>query len=126
MLTNIKSSGIVLIRIFLGITMFVHGFSKLTNLSGTESFFTSLGLPAFMAILVGLIEVIGGVMMVVGLFIPLVALAFTGILLGAIFTSKLKLGFLNGFEYELFLAVTSFGVGLNYLSKKIFQFTPSK
>ena len=50
------------LRILAGISFIIHGLPKLSNISGTEHFFSSMiGLPAAMALPIGLLEVIGGI-----------------------------------------------------------------
>lgn len=115
---DLQRRGIQLLRIWLGITMLAHGLAKVTALSDTTAFFNSVGLPSLMVYLVAAIEVIGGAFMIIGLLIPLVALGFVAVLVGAIFTLKLSAGFLNGYEYELFLAVASLAILLMYGDKK--------
>ncbi|KRN76015.1 DoxX family protein [Weissella minor] len=118
---KLKYIGISMIKIMLGITMAWHGFAKVTDLQGTGQFFASLGLPTQMALMIGLIELIGGIMMIAGVLVPIVALLFVGVLAGAIVTVKLQSGFLNGYEYELFLLVVSAGMGLFYADDKYLQ-----
>src|ERR687888_751596 len=49
------------IRILAGTAFIIHGLPKLSNIAGTEHFFANMvGLPAALAIPVGLLEVIGG------------------------------------------------------------------
>ncbi|MBS9719484.1 DoxX family protein [Tianweitania sp. BSSL-BM11] len=62
-------STVVLIgRILLSIIFILSGFSKLTALSGTAGYFGSMGIPAPMvvAVLVGLLELLGGLAVLIG------------------------------------------------------------
>lgn len=115
---------LLLIRIMLGITMALHGIQKFMNLSDTTDFFVSLGLPSFMPIIIALIEVVGGIFMIIGLLVPLVSLGFIAILGTAIFMLKSTSGFVNGYELELLLIVMSIASGYAHLNKKIIQFMP--
>ncbi|PLS34416.1 DoxX family protein [Carnobacterium maltaromaticum] len=121
---NKVSISLLLIRIMLGITMALHGIQKLMNLSDTTDFFVSLGLPSFMPIIIALIEVVGGIFMIIGLLVPLVSLGFIAILGTAIFMLKSTSGFVNGYELELLLIVMSIASGYAHLNKKIIQFMP--
>ncbi|MEG0781114.1 DoxX family protein [Carnobacterium sp.] len=121
---NKVSISLLLIRIMLGITMTLHGIQKFMNLSDTTDFFVSLGLPSFMPIIIALIEVVGGIFMIIGLLVPLVSLGFTAILGTAIFMLKSTSGFVNGYELELLLIVMSIASGYAHLNKKIIQFMP--
>jgi len=55
-------------RVFLSILFFLAGFSKLTAISGTAGYFAGLGLPVptVTAVLVGLVEFVGGLAILVG------------------------------------------------------------
>ena len=73
------------LRISLGIIFIAHGLLKLLvfGLPGTVGFFASLGLPAALAYFVTFAEIIGGSLLLVGLFVRPVSLALIPILLGA-------------------------------------------
>lgn len=66
-------------RITIGWSFFVTGKGKLGNLEGVTGFFESLGIPApgFHAGLVGGVEMIGGLLLVFGLFSRLAAVPLT-------------------------------------------------
>lgn len=121
---NKISMSLLLIRIMLGITMALHGIQKFMNLSDTTDFFVSLGLPSFMPIIIALIEVVGGIFIIIGLLVPLVSLGFIAILGTAIFMLKSTSGFVNGYELELLLIVMSIASGYAHLNKRIIQFMP--
>ncbi|ANG96734.1 MULTISPECIES: DoxX family protein [Brucella] len=55
-------------RVFLSILFILAGFSKLTAISGTAGYFAGLGLPVptVTAVLVGLVEFVGGLAILVG------------------------------------------------------------
>jgi uncharacterized membrane protein YphA (DoxX/SURF4 family) len=48
------------IRILVGIVRIIHGLPKISDIAGTQDFFTKIGLPSGLAILIALLEVIGG------------------------------------------------------------------
>lgn len=121
---NANRNSLLLIRVMLGITMMLHGIPKFLNLQGTTDFFVSLGFPSFMPILIGLIEVGGGLFMIIGLLVPLVSLGFIAILSTAIIMLQLGNGFLNGYELELILIIMSVACGYSHFSKKLFLFLP--
>lgn len=118
--------GIIIIRVILGITMLLHGVAKFTDLTGTQQFFESIGVPGIVAIFTALVEVVGGIFMIAGILVPLVSLGFIAILLSAMYLLKAQSGFVNGYELELLLAVISLGVGISHFDKKIVQFIPTK
>jgi putative oxidoreductase len=103
--------GSVIVRLVLGVIFFAHGLQKFQGgLDKTEGFFESVGIPGFLAYVVAFLEVIGGICLVLGLGTRIIAGAFVVIMLGAIFTVKLKGGFLGG--YELDVALMAMGLHL--------------
>ncbi len=101
--------GTVILRVILGLIFFIHGLVKFQGgIGNTVGFFDSVGIPGFMAYIVGGIELIGGIALLLGLGTRIIAALFAIILLGAIFTVKLSAGFLNGgYEFELVLLAVS-------------------
>ncbi len=81
------------------------------------SVFASIGLPSLFVYGVAAIELIGGLFMIIGFLIPLVSVGFIAVLVGAIFSFGLASGF-SGYEYELFLAITSLAILVSYADKK--------
>ncbi|OAH54760.1 MULTISPECIES: DoxX family protein [Bacillaceae] len=105
----IMQIGTVILRVILGLIFFIHGLVKFQGgIGNTVGFFDSVGIPGFMAYIVGGIELIGGIAMMIGLGTQIIAVLFAIILLGAIFTVKLSAGFLNGgYELDLMLLAVS-------------------
>ncbi|MFA6156739.1 DoxX family protein [Mesorhizobium sp.] len=70
-----NSLTILLGRILLAIIFLLSGFGKLTAISGTAGYFGSMGLPVptVTAVVVGLIELLGGLAIVVGFQTRIVA-----------------------------------------------------
>ncbi len=63
-----QQRGIQVIRIWLGVTMLIHGVMKVTSLEDTLAFFASIGLPSLFVYGVAAIELIGGLFMIIGFF----------------------------------------------------------
>ncbi|MEM6591847.1 MAG: DoxX family protein [Cyanobacteria bacterium P01_H01_bin.119] len=104
--------GILLLRISLGLLFLAHGLLKVFTftLPGTAQFFVSVGLPGFLAAPVAIAEIIGGVLLIAGVYTRWVALGFFPILLVA--TVKVHGGngwlFTNeggGWEFPAFFAI---------------------
>ena len=111
--------GIALLRLSLGLLFMVHGLLKVFafSLSGTASFFESVGLPGFMAYVVTPMEVMGGLMLVIGLYTRWVALVLFPILLVATVKVHGASGWLftnegGGWEFPAFFAVATVVQGL--------------
>ena len=90
--------GPVLLRLIIGYGFIMHGFAKLAR--GPETFATVLGtlgvpLPHLMAWLTTLVELIGGLAVLIGAFVPLAALPMAIVLLTAMFTVHLRYGFFS-------------------------------
>ncbi|MBA4496411.1 DoxX family protein [Paenactinomyces guangxiensis] len=96
--------GLLLLRITFGLIFFVHGLAKFQGgIEKTAGFFSSLGLPGFAAYPVAVIELAGGLAIIVGLGTRIVSALLALIMLGAIFTAKLSAGFIGGYELDLIL-----------------------
>ena len=110
---NKNEVGIVILRVVLGLIFFVHGLSKFQGgITNTVGFFDSIGIPGFMAYVIALIELIGGIALILGIGTQIVSVLFAVIMLGAIFTVKLPAGLLGngqmaGYELELTLLAVS-------------------
>jgi putative oxidoreductase len=84
------------LRLIVGFGFMEHGFAKLTK--GPENFAAilhALGVPAphLMAWFSILVELFGGLAVLLGALIPLVSIPMAGLLLVAIFTVHLRYGF---------------------------------
>lgn len=61
--------GTLILRVVLGLTFFVHGLVKFQGgIENTAGWFSSIGLPGFLATVVAAIELVGGIALVLGLF----------------------------------------------------------
>ena len=102
----------LILRVVFGLMFLIHGIAKFQGgISNTVGYFDSLGLPGFLAYAIAIIELVGGLLLILGLGTRIVGALFAIIMLGAIFTAKLSLGLLGdgvsaGYELELvFLAI---------------------
>jgi putative oxidoreductase len=77
--------GIALLRVSLGLLFLAHGLLKVMvfTLPGTAQFFTTVGLPGFMATPIALAEILGGLLLMAGIYSRWVALGLFPILLVA-------------------------------------------
>ena len=110
--------GLLLLRLVVGLTLAAHGSQKLfgwfggPGLDATGQFFAMLGFPPGRrhALMAGLAETGGGLLLAVGLFTPFAAAAIIGVMLVAIVSVHIKKGFFaqnGGYEYNLVLAVAA-------------------
>ncbi|NOU62794.1 DoxX family membrane protein [Paenibacillus sp. LMG 31461] len=97
----------IIMRVVIGIIFIMHGIDKLQmGLSNVEAWFSSIGIPGFVAYFVAILELVGGIMLIVGLFTRYVSGLFVIMLMGAIVTTKLSVGLLGdgqmaGYELDL-------------------------
>lgn len=108
---------LLLVRAAVGLTFLMHGLDKLGDVNGTEELFDSLSipLPGLMAPFVAVIEVVGGIALIVGLLAPLFGLALAGDMLVAALTQHIDKGFFitdGGYELVLLLGTASLGIML--------------
>ncbi|MBY9080608.1 DoxX family protein [Paenibacillus sp. HN-1] len=103
-----KPTVTIIMRVALGILFLAHGINKLQmGLDSVSGWFSGLGLPGFMAYVVTGIELVGGALLIVGLFTRYVSVLFIAVLIGAIVTAKLPAGLLGNGQsagYELDIA----------------------
>jgi putative oxidoreductase len=78
--------GAFFLRLALGVVFIAHGWFKLFTLGpdGTAAFFAAHGFPGWTAVPVGVLEVVGGLLLVTGTFTRVVSLVLVPVLLGAI------------------------------------------
>lgn len=113
---NIKGNtglALLLIRLAVGGVFLAHGVAKLLSLDMTISFFTSLGLPAFMAYLIAAVETLGGLAVLLGVGVQTASLLLALVMVGAIYTVKGKMGFLGGYEFELTLLLAALSLSIS-------------
>jgi len=111
-----------MVRVTAGLLLIPHGAQKLFGLFGgygleaTGQFFASkLGLPASFAVLAGLIECVGGLMLALGFATRAVAVLVFGVMAVAVVSVHLPNGFFwtsGGYEYPLLWAVVALSYAL--------------
>src|SRR5215216_3947845 len=95
------------IRILAGITFMAHGLPKFEDITGTQGFFGNIGLPPELALPIGLLEVIGGIFLIVGILTRISAALLIIDMIGAIVLVKIPDGFVDGYELESLLIAIS-------------------
>ena len=102
----------LLLRVSLGTMFIAHALLKylVFTLPGTAQFFESLGLPGALGYATFAAELVGGVLLIAGVHVRIVALALVPILLGATWAHAGNGWLFNapkgGWEYPAFLTVT--------------------
>lgn len=99
------------LRVVLGVIFLYHGYAKLFvtgGFKGTVGFFAAVGipLPAYSALLVSVVEFVGGILLLIGLLTKWTSAVLILEMLVALFSVHLENGFLvakGGYEYVLLI-----------------------
>ncbi|WP_316568630.1 DoxX family protein [Neobacillus sp. YIM B06451] len=122
---NKHEIGALILRVVLGFLFFYHGLVKFQGgIENTVGWFSSIGLPGFLAYAVALLELIGGIALVIGLGTRIVSGLLAVLLIGAIFKVKLAVGLLGNGQmagYELDLAFLAMAVVLAITGSKLYS-----
>lgn len=103
-----KNLLVLIVRIIIGGIFIIAGWLKLSDMAMTVMYFGQSGLAPFWAHLVSYVEVVGGALVVLGLFVDLASLVLAIIMVVAIYVSR-SMGLAG---VELPLAVLAGLVGL--------------
>lgn len=116
--TRTAPYGLLLLRAALGVMWISHALMKLFafGVAGFSGYLTSLGMPGFLAGPVIAIELLGGLLILTGIYARQVSVLMIPVMLGAM-SAHVANGWLfsvpgGGWEYPAFLIVASLVVGL--------------
>jgi putative oxidoreductase len=122
MLKKYEMSTLIL-RVVLGITFLIHGYVKFQGgIENTVGWFASIGLPGVLAYGVAVVELVGGILLIIGLGSRIVSALYVLLMAGAIFTAKLSAGFIGaqGAGYELDLAFLAMALVIAINGSKLY------
>ncbi len=117
-LTPVQGWGIAALRIVVGIVFLAHGGQKffVWGFGAVAGGFGQIGIPAPMlaAVIVTLVEFLGGLALLLGLFTRWAAVPLAINMLGAILTVHLRAGFFlpDGYEFALTLLAANLALSL--------------
>ena len=117
-LTQLQGWGITVLRVVVGIVFLAHGGQKLFvwGFGGMAGFLGQVGIPAPMlaAVVVTLVELLGGLALLLGLFTRWAAIPLAINMAVAILTVHLRAGFFlpNGYEFALTLLAATVALSL--------------
>jgi putative oxidoreductase len=128
-LTALEPLALLFLRVALGIIFFSHGYPKLAHLgNGMQVFFIQHGLPGYFVYLSGVLEVFGGLLLVLGLFTRAAALLLAIEMGIAIWKVHSAAGYLAVHEYEFPMALAAacfalatLGAGLLSLDHPLYE-----
>ena len=132
-MTNIKTApyGTTLLRVSLGVLFLAHVGLKIFvfTIPGFVGYFASLGLPAVAAYGVLVLELLGGLALILGVYAPWVAVPLALEMLGTIIMVHGHNGWLftdkgGGWEYSAFWAISL--VALTLLGDGAFALRPTQ
>lgn len=118
-LNRLQPWGLFLVRVVLGVAMTYHGYTKLIPASGLHRahplagfeiwnhYVATLGLPYWLGYVSLLTELLGGILLILGLLTRFAALMVTGNMLVALILVNLRHGYASS-EYTLALIVMAF------------------
>lgn len=115
---KLQSCGLTVLRVVVGIVFLVHGYQKLFKFGfhGVAGMFGHMGipLPAVMAVVVTLVEFVGGILLIAGLAVRIAAALIAIDMIVAILVVHLKNGFFNpgGYEFPLTLLAAAICLAL--------------
>jgi putative oxidoreductase len=104
--------GLLMLRIAIGVPFIVHGVAKLMNIAGTTGFFNMIGLPSVMVYVVGILEVLAGLMIVLGLWAAIGGWIVSIIMAGAYLIVKHKMPFFSGWELDMILFFSGLAIAM--------------
>ncbi len=117
-MTKTRDVLLLIARIGIGVVFIAHGLQKLAidGMSATAAGFVEMGvpLPTLSAWVAALIELLGGVSLILGLLLPVFGVLLAADMVGAGLIAHIGSGFFatdGGFEYVLVLALTSLALG---------------
>ena len=88
-----------------GIAFITHGLPKFENLQGVQGFFAPVGIPAELALPIGFLKVIVGILLIVGLITRITSILFIIEMIGVVLVVKAGASITGegGIEVELLL-----------------------
>jgi putative oxidoreductase len=115
---------LLILRVVLGVTFLIHGVAKFQmGLGNVAGWFESIGIMGFLGYVVAFVELLGGIALIVGIGTRVASAIIALVMLGAIFTAKLSIGFMGAEAagYELDLALLAMAVALVINGSKLFS-----
>ncbi|MFS0577472.1 DoxX family protein [Sporosarcina sp. 179-K 3D1 HS] len=115
---------LLILRVVLGITFLIHGIAKFQmGLGNVAGWFDSIGIVGFLGYIVSFIELFGGIALLLGIGTRIFSALIAFVMIGAIFTTKLSVGFMGNETagYELDIALLSIAVVLLISGSQLFS-----
>lgn len=117
---RIRDVAFLIARLVVGVTFLAHAYQKfaLWGIDSTAASFGKMGipLPTAAAWFTALVEIVGGVGLILGVLLPVVGVLLAAVMVGALVSAHSGAGFYvsqGGFEYVLVLSATSLALGFS-------------
>jgi putative oxidoreductase len=128
-LERIKPLSLLLMRLALGVIFIFHGYPKLLHAREWVQSFARMGFPGYFAYIAGILEVFGGLMLIVGLFTRIAAFLLAcemGVALWKVHMLVAKPLAVENYQFPLVLAASAFllatvGAGIISIDQAIFR-----
>lgn len=99
--------GRLFLRLSLGLVFVAHGWMKLSDVAMANAFMEKLGMPTGTGAIIGLVELLGGLAVLVGSYVHVASILLALVMVGAIVLVKGKMGYVGGFEFDLSLLLSA-------------------
>lgn len=100
------------IRVMAGVVLIAHGLPKFENLQGVQGFFGSVGIPPELALPIALLEVIGGIVLIIGILTRITSILFIIQMAGIVLIVKAGVGLTGGSGIGLELLLMFISISL--------------
>ena len=105
--------GIAFLRVMLGIVLIAHGWPKIKNIKGTAEWMGQVFKPGiFWAIVVSVLEFVGGIFLLAGFLTQLIAILVAIQFIVIILKMKLKKGLVDGYELDLIILAAAIALAV--------------
>ena len=116
----------LIVRVWMGINMVIHGYPKIRASKQTaQQMNQALGIPIKVTYISSILEFFGGIFLIIGLIVPVVALLFTIYMISIVFMKrkKMKAAYISpqGTSYELDITYIIISIALFALGAGAFS-----
>ncbi|MFD8499314.1 DoxX family protein [Amycolatopsis sp. NPDC059657] len=122
MFARVKDVTLLLGRIGVAVVFLAHGLQKWDNgIAGTAGFFGKMGipLPEVAAVFAMTVEILGSIAFIVGFALPLVAIGYVVVSVGALLSVHIDNGLTGQGGYELVFVLALAGLALGFNGGRI-------
>jgi putative oxidoreductase len=116
----------LIVRVWMGINMVIHGYPKIRAFKQTaQQMNQALGIPIKVTYIASILEFFGGIFLIIGLIVPIVAIFFAIFMISIVFMKKTKMNAAyispQGSSYELDISYIIISIALFALGAGAFS-----